>query len=163
MASVPAAGKRAGLTAGQRAVSQAVPRAFAATGQPPAPADLQPAARQHGIDAGQALAALAAADILALDDQGRIRMAYPFSATPTPHVVAIAGGPRVYAMCAIDALDIPPMLGTDAAITSADPVTGQPVTVTFRGGRTRWDPRTAVVFDGCAAAKARPSRSAAAT
>lgn len=31
-------------------------------------------------------------------------MAYPFSAALTPHVVAIAGGPRVYSMCAIDAL-----------------------------------------------------------
>jgi len=140
--------KRAGLAAGPRAVLQAVLRAFAATGQAPVPADLQAIASHPGTAVGEALAGLAAADVLGLDDQGRIRMAYPFSATPTPHVVAIAGGPRVYSMCAVDALGIPPMLGTDAVITSSDPVTGEPVTVTFRGGQASWDPPTAVVFSG---------------
>src|SRR5712691_12248536 len=101
------AAKRAGLAAGPRAVYQAVLRAFAATGRPPEPAELESAARRHGITAGQALATLAAADVLGLDDEGRIRMAYPFSAAPTPHLVTIAGGPLVYSMCAIDALGIP--------------------------------------------------------
>ena len=73
-------------------------------------------------------------------------MAYPFSAGPTPHLVAIAGGPRVHSKCAIDSLGIPPMLGTDAVITSADPLTGAPVTVTFSGGQASWDPPGAVVF-----------------
>ena len=36
-------------------------------------------------------------------------------------------------MCALDALGIPPMLGADAVITSADPLTSAPVTVTFSG------------------------------
>ena len=90
-------------------------------------------------------------------------MAYPFSAAPTRHIVAITGGPRVWSMCAIDALGIPVMLGAGAVITSSDPLTGEPVTVTFTGAAARWDPRAAVVFDGCAAATARPSRSAAAT
>jgi Alkylmercury lyase len=142
-------GKRAGLAAGPRAVSQAVLRGFAATGRPPERAELEDTARHHGITAGQALATLASADVLGLDGEGRIRMAYPFSAAPTPHVVAIAGGPRVYSMCAIDALGIPAMLGTDAVITSSDPLTGEPVTVTFTGGRASWDPPGAVVFDGC--------------
>jgi len=142
------AGKRAGLTAGPRAVYQAVLRAFAATGRPPEPAELADTARRYGIAAGQALAGLAAADVLGLDDEGRIRMAYPFSATPTPHVVTITGGPRVHAMCAIDALGISPMLGADAAITSSDPLTGDPVTVTFSGDQARWNPPSAVVFAG---------------
>jgi Alkylmercury lyase len=77
-------------------------------------------------------------------------MAYPFSASPTPHAVAIAGGPRMYSMCAIDALGIPPMLGTDAVIISSDPLTGEPVTVTFSGGQASWNPPGAVVFAGCA-------------
>ena len=140
--------KRAGLAAGPRVVYQAVLRAFAATGRPPEPAELEDPARRHGITAGQALATLAATDVLGLDDQGRIRLAYPFSTAPTPHIVAIAGGPRVYSMCAIDALGIPPMLGTDAVITSADPVTGEPVTITFRGATVSWDPAGAVVFAG---------------
>ena len=123
---------------------------FAATGRPPGPAELEGTARRHGITASQALGILAAADALGLDGQGRIRMAYPFSVAPTRHVVAITGGPRVWSMCAIDALGIPVMLGTSAVITSADPLTGEPVTVTFTGATARWEPRTAVVFDGCA-------------
>src|SRR6266851_168160 len=101
-ANLLAAGKRATLAAGPRAVYQAVLLHFAATGSPPGPAEVENAARRHGITAGQALATLAAADVLGLDGQGRIRMAYPFSATATPHAVATAGGPCVYAMCAID-------------------------------------------------------------
>jgi len=142
--------KRAGLAAGPRAVYQAVLRAFAETGRPPEPGELEDTARCHGLAVGQALAGLAAADVLDLDGHGRIRMAYPFSAGPTPHVVAIAGGPRVYSMCAIDALVIPPMLGTDAVITSSDPLTGAPVTVIFSDGRASWNPPGAVVFAGCA-------------
>jgi hypothetical protein len=49
-------------------------------------------------------------------------------------------------MCAIDALGIPAMLDTDATITSTDPATHQPVTVTVCNGRYTWDPATAVVF-----------------
>src|SRR5712692_105744 len=143
------AGKRAGLAAGPRAVYQAVLRAFATQGRPPEPAELEGAARRHEITAGQALATLAAADVLGLDDEGRIRMAYPFSAAPTPHLVTIAGGPLVYSMCAIDALGIPAMLGTDAVITSSDPLTGEPVTVTFSGATASWDPPCAIVFAGC--------------
>ncbi|WP_433446052.1 alkylmercury lyase family protein [Streptomyces sp. CA-142005] len=51
-------------------------------------------------------------------------------------------------MCAIDALGIPDMLGTDAVITSADPVTGQTITVASAGGQTTWQPPTAVVYVG---------------
>jgi Alkylmercury lyase len=141
-------GKRAGLAVAPRAVHQAVLRGFASTGRPPEPAELEDAARQHSITARQALGELSGADVLGLDGQGRIRMAYPFSAAPTGHVVAIAGGPRVYSMCAIDALGIPAMLGTDAVITSSDPLTGEPVTVTIRGAHVSWEPPGAVVFDG---------------
>src|SRR5260370_18156487 len=122
------AGKRAGLAAGPRAVYQAVLRAFATQGRPPEPAELESAARRHGITAGQALATLAAADVLGLDDEGRIRMAYPFSAAPTPHLVTIAGGPLVYSMSATDPLGIPPMLGTHALLPPPYPLPAEPVT-----------------------------------
>ena len=141
-------GKRAGLAPGPRAVYQAVLRGFAATGLPPEPAELEDSAHRHGITASQALRTLASADVLGLDAQGRIRMAYPFSAAPTRHVVAITGGPRVWSMCAIDALGIPVMLGVGAVVNSADPLTGEPVTVTFTGATACWDPQAAVVFDG---------------
>ena len=56
---------------------------------------------------------------------------------PTPHLVDIDGGPRAYAMCAIDALGMAAMLGTGVTITSADPGTGAVVTVTVRAdGKT---------------------------
>jgi hypothetical protein len=44
--------------------------------------------------------------------------AYPFSNERTPHRVYLAGGPQVYAMCAVDALGMPFMLKRDAAIYS---------------------------------------------
>jgi hypothetical protein len=49
-------------------------------------------------------------------------------------------------MYAIDALGIPPMLGTDAVITSADPGTAEPVTITVTAGHANWDPPGAVVL-----------------
>ncbi len=51
-------------------------------------------------------------------------------------------------MCAIDSLGIAPMLGRDTRIESVDVTTGQPITVTTIGGRTTWQPATAVVFIG---------------
>ena len=114
------AAKRAGLAAGPRAVYLAVLREFAATGRPPLPSALQDTAGRPGLTAAQTLAGLAAADVLGLDGEGRIRMAYPFSAVPTPHMVAITGGPQVHAMCAIDAPGIPPMLGADVVIFAAE-------------------------------------------
>jgi Alkylmercury lyase len=143
-----ATAKRAGLAAGPRAVYQTVLRAFAATGRPPAPGVLENMARPSGLTAAQALAELAAADVLGLGSDGGIRMAYPFSAAATPHLVTISGGPLVYAMCAIDALGIPPMLSADAIISSTDPQTRDAVIITFRDGHAHWEPATAVVFAG---------------
>ena len=51
-------------------------------------------------------------------------------------------------MCAIDALGIPDMLGVDAVITSADPVTGDTITVTSVSGHMAWQPSTAMVYIG---------------
>jgi len=76
------------------------------------------------------LGALHAEDFLQLDAGGQIRAAYPFSAVPTPHRVDLDGGPRVHAMCAIDALGIAAMIHAAVTITSADPHTGGPVTIT---------------------------------
>jgi hypothetical protein len=94
------------------------------------------------------LAELAAGDFLFLDKGGRISAAYPFSATPTAHLVQITGRPPVYAMCAIDALGIAPMLGTSVLVSSADPLTAEPIAVTVDGSGSAWRPATAVVFVG---------------
>jgi hypothetical protein len=141
-------GRLAPVTGGLRAVQRAILRHFAATGEAPSAGDLEAAATAHGRNAAHVLADLAAEDFLTLDDQGRIHASYPFSATPTAHRVQLANGTGVWAMCAIDALGIPDMLDTDAVITSTDPVTGGPVTVTSRGGHMTWEPPTAVVYVG---------------
>jgi hypothetical protein len=63
--------------------------------------------------------------------------------------VRITGGAEVWSMCAIDALGIPAMLGRDVVITSKDPVTGEPVTVTAGPDRTTvWQPGGTVVYIG---------------
>ena len=136
---------------GLRAVHQQVLRSFATAGHAPSASALAETAARYGITAAEALAALHAGDYLQLGPDGQIRAAYPFSGVPTPHLIDIDGGPRVHAMCAIDALGTAAMLGTDVTITSADPGTGEPVVVTVavRGDRKAvWQPPTAVVFNG---------------
>ena len=149
----PAVLGRAGLSriapaeGGLRAVHQAVLRSFAGNGQAPSPASLADAARP--FDASQVLAQLAEGDFLCIDDAGRITAAYPFSGVETPHRVQVSGGAAVYAMCAVDALGMAMMLGSDVVIESADPWSGAPVTVSVRAtGSSSWRPVTAVVFDG---------------
>lgn len=128
---------------------QCVLRAFAATGRAPSAACLA-AAGPYGADPGKVLAELHAADFLRLDEAGRIQAVYPFSALRTAHVVDIADGLRVFAMCAIDALGIAAMLGTAVTIRSTDPATGDPVNVAVPadGSEAVWDPAAAVVFAG---------------
>ena len=94
------------------------------------------------------LGQLADADFLCLDHAGQITVAYPFSALPTPHRVQIAGHATVFAMCAIDALGISAMTGRPVVIESADPSTGEPITVNVDGASSTWDPATAVVYVG---------------
>ncbi|MGW7544004.1 organomercurial lyase [Streptomyces sp. NPDC054770] len=141
-------GRLAPVSGGLRAVQQAILRSFASIGRAPDPVDLEQVARSFHRDPREVLAELAAEDFLTLDEQGRIQAAYPFSATPTDHHVRLADGTEMWAMCAIDALGIPDMLDTDAVITSADPVTGETVTVTSAGRRMTWQPSTAAVYVG---------------
>jgi hypothetical protein len=133
------------LSLAARTVHTAILRAFATTGHAPDPATL---AAPAGHDLSVLLSELHDRDVVRLDEHGRIRAAYPFSGEPTVHRVAIVGGPTVWAMCAIDALGIADMLGTDVTITSNDPDSGEPIQVNVRGGQAIWQPDTAVVFDG---------------
>jgi hypothetical protein len=146
-------GQVAPAAGGLRAVHQQVLLAFADSGHAPALPVLEAAAARYGRTAAAVLADLHAGDVIQLDEAGRVRAAYPFSAVPTPHVVQIDGGPRVYAMCAIDALGMAAMLGRDVTIASTDTMTGQPVmvTVTKNGTTATWEPASTVVFEGCLA------------
>ncbi len=141
--------KGAGLGAAERAFHRAILRAFPELGGPPGRERLRAAAAALGLEPEAALAALHDRDLIRRDAlAGTIACAYPFSGPPTPHRVAPAGGRAVYAMCAVDALGIPFMLGRDATITSADPTSGGPVRVEVRAGQARWEPAGAVVFVG---------------
>jgi len=139
-------GRIAPAERGLRAVHQAVLWSFAADGRAPEPAALDQAAAPY--DAAQVLAELAGGDFLCLDQAGQITAAYPFSAAATPHRVEIAGGASAFAMCAIDALGIASMAGSRVVIRSADPSTGEPITITVDGSDSQWRPATAVVFAG---------------
>jgi hypothetical protein len=144
-------GRRAPAEGGQRAVHQAVLRAFAETGHAPDPAVLEEAVAPLGVPAQAVLAALAAGDFLTLDEHGQVDAAYPFSARPTGIEVTLPTGVTVASMCAVDALGIAAMLGSDTVIDSADPVSGEPVRVTFTGGTASWHPVGTVVFYGARA------------
>jgi Alkylmercury lyase len=139
-------GRVAPAERGLRAVHQAVLRSFVQSGAAPDIAAL--AGHAAPTDVAEVLAELADGDFLYLDHGGQITAAYPFSALPTPHRVQIAGYATVFAMCAIDALGISAMTGHPVMIESADPATGQPVTVNVDHADATWDPATAVVYVG---------------
>lgn len=61
-------------------------------------------------DVRRAMAALDADDLIRIQD-GRIDVAYPFSASPTPFVVDLPDGTERHACCAMDALCFAPMVG----------------------------------------------------
>lgn len=117
----------AGLDA--RAVYGALLPAFAASGRPPGPDALAADTGLPPDTVRAALAELAAVDLVALGPDGDVVGAFPLSAVPTRHCVQVQGGPVLHAMCAVDALGIPAMLGAAGTVTSADPATGQPIVV----------------------------------
>ena len=142
-------GRRAVLPDPLQAFHRRLLKAFlTGTGAPDA-AVVARQATELGLDPQAALAALAAADLVHTDPATRtISVAYPFSARPTPHRVELAGGPAVFAMCAVDALGIPQMLGRDGRISSVDPASGQPITVEVHDGLWRFQPATTVLLVG---------------
>ena len=106
-----------------RELHRAVLRGFRDSGQVHRD-DLRPTAAALGVDLDDALHQLGSADLVHSAPDGQIEVAYPFSRQPTGHTVHLTGHPPVAAMCAIDALGIPLMTGTDGVIDSADPTPG---------------------------------------
>ncbi len=94
--------------------------------------DLRPTAAELEIDLDDALHRLASTDLVHTTPDGQIEIAYPFSGRPTSHTVHLTGHPPIAAMCAIDALGIPLMTGTDGIINSTDPDTGTPIHIQHR-------------------------------
>ena len=60
----------------------------------------------------------------------------PFSAVPTDYRVDW-GAQSAFANCAWDALGIAAALGRNATISTHDPLTGEPLSVTVRDGEAR--------------------------
>ena len=138
-----------------RGFHQRLQRAFVTGAGPPDAAVVDRRAAELELHPQAALAALAAIDLVHADPAtGAISVAYPFSGRPTPFRVELAGGPAVFAMCAIDALGIPQMLDRDARISSLDPVSGQPIIVEVQLGVWRFVPPSTVVLEGRIAAGA---------
>lgn len=129
------------LPGGARGLHRAVLSAFLDDGRAPDRAWLS----DRGGSAAD-LHRLSTEDLVELDGAGGVAVAYPFSAAPTAHRVRLAGGPPVWAMCAVDALGIPRMAGRDGVIESADPVTGEPIRVSVAGEAWSWRPDSAVVL-----------------
>ena len=130
-----------------RDLHRAVLRSFCDKGQAHRD-DLCSTAAALGIDPDNALQQLASADLVQTAPNGQIEVAYPFCGLPTGHTVHLDGHRSVAAMCAIDALGIPLMTGTDVIIDSADPETGTPVRIQRSGDEWTWQPATAVVVIG---------------
>ncbi len=151
----------AGLNPQEDAVRKAILTAFAASGKAPGVQDLVHAL---GLPLASVLAAcrpLAAADLIVWqDDKAHIVSAYPFSGSQTAHEVLLAGHTRRYAMCAIDALGMPCMLGQGARIRSTCYFCGMPVTVDIADGLLQGvSPSTLAVWhseqEGCCVAEVR--------
>ena len=65
-------------------------------------------------------------DLIRIRD-GRVDLAYPFSATPTSSVVQLSGRGDRYVCCAIDALGVAPMVGEPVRIRSRCHHCGEPI------------------------------------
>jgi len=140
------ADRQARLPGPLRELHRAVLRRFLETGSPPTARWVRQTARDFGLDAS-AVDELGTADTVHVVN-GIVTVAYPFSGTPTRHLVELDGLPAVYAMCAIDALGLPAMAGRDGRIISTDPLDGQPIVVSVHGGSWSWTPAGAVVVAG---------------
>ena len=122
------AGHDTALAPEARRLHRSLIEAVIATGSVPSAYELADRLETTEDAVRSELAALAEADYLALDITGHVTCLYPFSTTPTSHVVVINGQQR-YAMCSIDALGIPAMLGQELDIAGGCAVCDQPITL----------------------------------
>ncbi|PVZ09030.1 organomercurial lyase [Actinomycetospora cinnamomea] len=137
------AAQQSALPPAAQDVHRMVLRAFLNSGDAPHRRDLPDSC---GVEVDEALDLLDEVDLVHLDAEGRVVVAYPFAARITGQTVRVDAGPVLQAMCAIDALGIPMLAGRDGVIESADPLDGQPIRVECTGGSWRWAPAETVVL-----------------
>lgn len=136
---------QARLSPSLRRLHRAVLQAFLDGPEPPSIAWLVQTARRMSLQSEDAIARLAEVDLVHLGED-HVEVAYPFSGRPTPHRVHPGGGRPVWAMCALDALGILLMAGSDGTVISADPDTGVPIRVSRSGERWQWEPEGTVML-----------------
>jgi hypothetical protein len=143
--------RRTRLDGGERGLYFWILRRFAARGRPSS-AQVREEAKRLGTNVERALESFAREDLVHLDADGEIAVAYPFSGRLTAHRVRFRSGSEIDAMCAIDALGIAPMFDEPIEITSRDPVTGDEISVRLApGAEGAWQPESAVVVAGSVA------------
>jgi len=152
---------RARLTPEENDMRKAILKLFAASGRAPSVSEVAQALNLPPERVLTGLRTLAAHDVIVwAEDEARIVSAYPFSGVPTAHQVFSDGDRPLYAMCAIDALGIPFMLGQGTSIRSTCFFCGKPVSVEVQEGvLEKIEPPTTVVWfserGGCCVAEAR--------
>lgn len=118
------------LEAGEDLVWRIVLQLYADKGQPPRPGAV---ADQTGIATARVVALLRnlqLRDLIGLDPDGEgIRYAYPFTETPTGHRVELKAN-VLNALCAVDALGVASMYGTDITVESSCRQCGQKIRFT---------------------------------
>jgi hypothetical protein len=138
------------LDPAERGLYRWVLRSFASGGSPSGH-DVADAAQSLNVAVDAALNRMVEGDLIQRSASGDIECAYPFSAKPTTHVVMLDSGVRLYAMCAVDALGIPTMLGRACLIETADPVDRTQISLRVgASGKSESEPGGAVVL--CAVA-----------
>jgi len=138
--------RRSRLSDSERALYFWILRRFAEHGRPTRK-DLGSQAEQLDLELEPALATLRREDLVHLGGDGEITVAYPFSGVPTAHRVRFPNGQETFAMCAIDALGIAPMLDQPIEITSHDPFSNEPFHANLSpDGSVSWQPATAAVL-----------------
>jgi alkylmercury lyase len=152
---------RAELSPQENDIRKAILKAFARNGKAPSVREVAQALSlpiEHVLTGFQKLAEY---DLIVWKQGGaHLRSAYPFSGVSTVHQVLTDAGTPLYAMCAIDALGIPFMLGQGASVRSACFFCQHLVRVDITGGLLqRPYPSTSIVWfserDGCCVAEAR--------
>jgi hypothetical protein len=135
------------LVGSERDLYRWILRSFA-SGQHPSLDDITAAASEPGVhDVEGALRHMVEFDLIQRDTADMITCAYPFSAVPTNHVVTLDNGVRLYAMCAVDALGVPAMLGTGGVISTSDPISDVSISIAIdTAGVAQADPSGAVVL-----------------
>jgi hypothetical protein len=123
---LPLADRQAALSPQLQHLHRAFLRSLVERGRPLTHAEVTTLA--PGGDATAALWALAADDLIVLDQLGNPVGAYPLTVQQTPHRVQI-GGTGIFAMCAFDAVAVAPAFEQKTIVRSRCPITGDDVVV----------------------------------